>query len=144
MKLCRKCPAENGRERWRAFSTHRLPNTYSDVINIGLPFGEVGRGPLIEVDDMAFGISLLVVEGDAEVVKVIGDDMVAGGVFLPLTVEVGGDDEGICCLVFGFDMVYLALFATSFEMGFHDGRKCPDNTDGRCLGIVGYAKQELR
>ncbi len=92
---------------------------------------------------MAFGISLLVVEGDAEVVKVIGDDVVAGSVFLPLTVEVGSDDEGIFRLVVGFDMLYLALSATSFEMGFHDGRKISDNADGGCLGIVGYAEEEL-
>ena len=44
------------------------------------------RGGLVEVNHMFLPISLLIIESDAEIVEVEGDDMFLTDVFMPLFV----------------------------------------------------------
>ena len=113
---------------------------------------------------MRLPVSLLVVEGDAEIIEVEGDDMFLTDVGFPVIVKFSSDNkrrrETLSPLPLhrgraggqlkspyagGFrGSNYLALPAPSFQMCLHDGGKGADDADSRCLRIVGDTEEQLR
>ena len=55
--------------------------------------GGVRGWVLVEINHMLLSISLLVIEGDAEIIEVEGDDMFLTDVFMPLFVKFSSNYE---------------------------------------------------